>query len=52
MHDEILCCQFEATNGRSAILQVLVPQQLREEVLTKLHEGPLDCHLGMEKTIA
>jgi len=39
-------------DGRSAVIQVLVPQKLREEVLTDLHEGPLGGHLGVDKTLA
>ena len=50
--DGVLCRQFEATDGRSAVVQVLVPRRLREQVLTDLHEGSLGGHLGVEKTLA
>ncbi len=39
--NSVLCRQFEAPDGRTAVIQLLVPQKLREEVLADLHEGPM-----------
>ena len=55
--DGVLCRQFDATDGRSAVIQVLVPppppaDYAWEEVLTDLHKGPLAGHLGVDKTLA
>ena len=44
--DGILCRQFEATEGSSYTLQIVVPTALREEVLFDIHEGPLGGHFG------
>ena len=44
--------QFEDKEGRTRILQLIVPQTLHEEVLTELHSGVVGGHLGEEKTMA
>ena len=52
VHNGVLRRQFEAPDGSSSRLQTVVPEALREEVLTDLHEGALGGHLGVEKTLA
>ncbi len=48
----VLCRHFESPDGKGAVIQLLIPQKLRKEVLTDLHEGPLGGHLGVDKTLA
>ena len=36
----------------SEVLQVLVPQDLREALVLLVHEGPMAGHLGVHKTLA
>lgn len=49
--DGVLCRQFEAPDGNSTVMQVVVPEALREEVLTDLHEGAMGGHLGVNKPL-
>ena len=51
MCDRVLCRQFQSADGRSAVVQVLVPHNLQEEVLSGLHDGLLGGHLGVDKTL-
>lgn len=48
----ILYRQFEESSGKSSHLQLIIPRQLREEVLEEAHAGTMSCHLGEDKTIA
>jgi len=48
----ILYRQFEESSGRSSYLQLVVPSQLREEILEEAHAGTMSCHLGEDKTLA
>ena len=51
LKDEVMWGRFEDKEGTASILQ-LIPQTLREEVLTELHSGVVGGHLGEEKTMA
>ena len=48
----VLCRRFETSEGTPAVTQTIIPEALREEVLTNLHEGALGGHLGIDKTLA
>ena len=50
--DGILCRRFEALDGSPSVVQIVVPEALRDEVLADLHEGALGGHLGVDKTLA
>ena len=42
---------FESDEGSSFHLQWVVPAKMREVILRDLHDGPLGCHLGVDKTM-
>ena len=50
--DGVLCCKFESPDGSAYTMQVVVPEVLKDEVLTQLHEGAVGGHLGIDKTLA
>ena len=50
--DGLLWRQYAAPSEENELLQLVVPEALREEVLADLHEGMLGGHFGMEKTLA
>ena len=50
--DGILCRRFESPDGSSSALQIVVPDVLRDEVLSDLHEGAVGGHFGIDKTLA
>ena len=52
VHGGVLGRRFETPEGSSTILQTIVPEALRKEVLADLHEGALGGHLGADKTLA
>ena len=52
MCDGILCRRFESPDGSSSALQIVVPDVLRDEVLSDLHEGAVGGHFGIDKTLA
>ena len=43
---------FASQDGSSSVLQQVIPEVLRKEVLKNLHEGTMGGHLGIEKTLA
>jgi hypothetical protein len=47
----ILECHWESTDGWSKIAQIVLPQSRVNDMLTKLHNGPSGCHLGVNKTL-
>ena len=52
VHGGVLGRRYETPEGSSTILQTIVPEALRKEVLADLHEGALGGHLGADKTLA
>ena len=52
LKDGVMWRRFEDKEGTTSILQLIIPQTLREEVLTELHSGVVGGHLGEEKTMA
>ena len=52
VHGGVLGRRFETPEGSSTILQTIVPEALRKEVLADIHEGALGGHLGADKTLA
>ena len=51
LKDGTLYRHFESQDGSSRRLQLIVPKDLREEVLSQLHEGPTGGHFGEDKTL-
>ena len=52
VHDGILCRRFEPSDGSEPIIQFVIPEELRTEVLANLHERAMGRHLGMDKTLS
>ena len=52
LKEGILYRKFEEENGRKSYLQLVVPKDLREEVLEESHAGSMGGHLGEDKTLA
>ena len=53
IHENRLYRQYQKTNNDdSVILQLIVPESKREQVLTEMHGGAMSGHLGEEKTFA
>ena len=50
--DGVVWRQFQSTDGTPDILQLVIPQSLRTEVLQELHSGLVSGHLGEDKTMA
>ena len=50
--DGVMWRQFQNTDGTPEILQLVIPQCLREEVLQELHSGLVGGHLGEDKMMA
>lgn len=52
LDDEILYHKWESDTGRNDVLQILLPESLRLDVLHHLHNSPTGAHLGVKKTLA
>ena len=50
VHDGLLFRKFPRKNGTSCHLQLLVPREMRDEVLYQMHNALLSGHLGQRKT--
>ena len=51
IHDGILCCKSEPTNGRLAYLQQIVSPSLVTEIFTSLHNSVTAGHLVVYRTL-
>ena len=47
----VLCRHLQPTGDSPGILQAVIPDALKEEVLSDLHEGVMGGHLGADKTL-
>ena len=52
VHSEVLCRLYWGPGGLQSIMQVVVADALRDEILAELHGGTLGGHLGVDKTLA
>ena len=52
MKDGVMWRQFQNTDGTPEILQLVIPQCLREEVVQELHSGLVGGHLREDKMMA
>ena len=46
----VLCRKFHKQDGTDAYLQVIIPHDMRNEVLEQMHDNILSGHLGEKKT--
>ena len=51
VHNGVLCRLYWEPGGLQSIMQVIVPDALRDEILAELHRGALGGHLGVDKTL-
>jgi len=47
----VLWCQYEHPNEQQSWLQLVVPVNLRAEIIKEAHEGTTGGHLGQDKTL-
>ena len=47
----VLCRHLQPTGDSPGVLQAVIPDALKEEVLSDLHEGVMGGHLGADKTL-
>ena len=50
MHSDLICRRFEYGDKRPAVVQIIIPRALREEVFQLIHSGITGGHLGRSKT--
>ena len=50
--DGVLYCNFQVLDSSSSIMQLIVPDTLKEKVMYGVHEGIGGGHLGVEKSVA
>ena len=51
LSNNVLYRKFQKEKQVDPILQLILPQRLKNTVLAALHDGPQACHLGEDKTI-
>ena len=52
VRDGLLCRYLQPRGASLGVIQMVIPEALRTEVLADLHEGVAGGHLGTEKTLA
>ena len=45
----VLMRALPSTSGRPGIIQTVIPEALREQIMQDVHEGPLGAHLGFRR---
>lgn len=51
LKDDVLCKRWERTKSKGAYIQVVIPKNLRENVLRAAHDNVSSAHLGVNKTL-
>ena len=51
IHDGILFKQFVRHETDESYLQLIVPKEMRTDIMTQMHASPLSGHLGRKRTI-
>ena len=51
VHSGVLCRRLKPVGESPGRIQTVIPEVLRREVLSDLHEGPMGGHLGIDKTL-
>ena len=51
VEEGLLKRKYDSEAGKKIWMQLVVPHALREEIIQELHAGPLEGHLGEDKTL-